>query len=352
MSQETANKFCPVCGESYLKNSRSLESFPGLRNECERCGTYKIDNALIFSNDPPWAKVRHLVSAWVRRENNAGMTPIVFKGADIKDISNSEWWEKQFRSMGFPETTNEKLDALLLAYAESVSGNYQERVKIDRPELISIVAAKNIDEIKGLTDLLEQMGRLKKVEKAFGALTISAEGWLKIDEFRKANIASNTAFIAMWFSEQTRKYREAVIAALEHCGYRPIVIDQEQYSGFIMDQVVSLLRQARFVIADFTCRAEKAIDGGVIDGVRGGVYWESGMAYGLGKPLIHTCEDNPESKARIHFDVDQYNTIFWQQDNLNTDIRPIEETNKNSTFAEMLVARILALVGQGNYKAE
>ena len=76
------------------------------------------------------------------------------------------------------------------------------------------------------------------------------------------------------------------------------------------------------------------------------------MAYGLGKPLIHTCEDTPESKERIHFDVDQYNTIYWHQDDVSAHIRPIDEANKNPTFAEKLVARILALVGQGSYKTE
>ncbi len=352
MVKEAVDRPCPICGENYFKTSKSLESFPGFRNECERCGTYKIDKVLLYPTDPPWAKVSHLVSAWVRRENKAGKIPNIGKGAGIENVSDPQWWEKQFRSMGFPETTNEKLDALLLAYAEKLSGSYGKLIEID-PALISAIAAKNIDELRGLTDLLVEMRYLSEKENSYGpARIISAQGWLRVDEMRKVYVSSNAAFIAMWFSEYTRKYREVVTAVVEYCGFRPIIVDQEEYSGFIMDQVISLLKQAKFVIADFTCRPEEVTETRVRNGVRGGVYWELGMAYGLGKPLIHTCEDNPESRERIHFDVDQYNTIYWRQEDLSTNIRPIEEANVDPTFAEKLVARILALVGKGSFILE
>jgi nucleoside 2-deoxyribosyltransferase len=350
MSQEDVNQACPVCGENYLKSSKSLEAFSGFRNECERCGIYDIDKILIDIKDKPWSNVSHLVSAWVRRENNAGITPVIYKGAEIKDISNPEWWEKQFRYMGFPETTTEKLSALLLAYVAMTKGNYFANVAPE-PRLIADIAAKNIEEVFGVTSLLSEIGYLKPYGNTKRS-TFTARGWLHVEELKKLKTDSHSAFIAMWFSEHTRKYREAVIAAVEHCGYRPIIVDQEEYTGFIMDQVINLIRQAKFVIADFTCRAEIVNDGGIKNGVRGGVYWESGMAYGLGKPLIHTCEDDLESRARIHFDVDQYNTIYWRQEDLDVHIRSIDEVNRNPTFAEKLVARILALVGQGSYKPE
>ena len=182
---------------------------------------------------------------------------------------------------------------------------------------------------------------------------ITAKGWLHLDEIRKSEVLSNSAFIAMWFSDKsTKEYSNAVISAVEYCGYKPVIVDQEQYNGFVMDQVVSLVKQARFLIADFTSRPETIIDGKVKNGVRGGVYWEAGMAYGENKPVIHTCEENADARARIHFDVDQYNTIFWKSDDLNTEIRSLDETRENPTFAETLVARILATVGRGSYQSE
>ena len=84
------------------------------------------------------------------------------------------------------------------------------------------------------------------------------------------------------------------------------------------------------------------------NGVRGGVYWEAGMAYGLARPIIHTCEDNTESRSRIHFDVHQYNTIFWTEADLDTEIRSLDQPRRNPNFAEKLAVRILATAGRGN----
>jgi hypothetical protein len=342
MSQERVNSPCPICDERYIKRYR--ENGLTFEIDCERCGKYKIDRRLL--DDKPWHGVRHLVSAWVRRENKAGITPDIGKGVDLEDVSNPEWWKSRFTHMGFPKSIIDKLDALLLSYSDMVKSDYKKQISYGLPHLIAEIAAKNVDELNGLIDLLKEMGYVDEHPR------ITAKGWIRIDELRKTILTSDSAFIAMWFSDVTKDYRQVVAAAVEYCGYRPIIVDQEEYSDFIMDKVISLLRQAKFVIADFTSRSEEVNNGGVQNGVRGGVYWESGMAYGLEKPLIHTCEDSSESKARIHFDVDQYNTIYWKQDDLDTIIRPIEEANQNPTFAEKLAARILALAGQGSYKPE
>jgi hypothetical protein len=340
---------CPICGENYVQNSiRELSDGLSLEYNCERCGKYKISRQLI--DDQPWLEVKHLVSAWVKRENRAGIpSPTIGAGADVKTLDSSEWADR-FRRMGFPETTNEKLDALLRAYADSTESDYKRSLDQEQPQLISKVAAKDKGEIKGLTTLLRELDYIKQ-DKDSSPRTISAKGWLRIDELHKAIITSDSVFIAMWFSNETKKYREAVIAAINYCGYRPVIIDQEEYNDFIMDQIVSSIKQARFLIADFTCRPEttKGNEGKVKNGVRGGVYWEAGMAYGLGRPVIHTCEDNQEAKNRIHFDVNQYNTIFWKSNDLGANIRSLEESRSNPTFAERLAARIMATIGKGSY---
>lgn len=337
---------CPICGENYPQNS--IKELPGgllFEYNCERCGKYKISRKLIDDHDHPWLEIKHLVSAWVRRENRAGISPTIEVGADVNE------WVNQFRRMGFPETINGKLDDLLRAYADSTEGDYKRTLEPEQPQLISKVAAKDKGEIIGLTTLLRELTYIEQ-DKDHSPRTISAKGWLRIDELNKAIITSDSAFMAMWFSNETKKYREAVIAAINYCSYKPVIIDQEEYNGFIMDQIVSSIKQARFLIADFTCRPETtegSNEGKVRNGVRGGVYWEAGMAYGLGRPVIHTCEDNQETKNRIHFDVNQYNTIFWESDDLGTTIRSLEESRSNPTFAERLAAQIMATIGKGSY---
>ena len=239
--------------------------------------------------------------------------------------------------------------ALLLVCADSVKGDYDAFVSF-QPHFIADIVAKNENETTALIGFLGKAGFLNDISLDSKSCSITVKGWLHIDELRKATIDSSSAFIAMWYSAETMKYREAVIAAIEYCGYKPVIVDQQEYNDFIMDQVIALIRQARFLVADFTSAAEETLkDGKVRNGVRGGVYWEAGMAYGLNRPVIHTCQDNDGSKARLHFDVSQYNTIFWKDDQLDATIRPLDETRNDPTFAEKLAARILSTIGQGTY---
>ena len=184
MSQELVNQPCPICGENYLISSKSLESFPGFRNNCERCGTYDIDQVLVGLKDKPWLNVRHLVSAWVSRENKAGITPNIGKSATLEDISNPEWWKNKFRYMGFPETTAEKLNALLLALASMTKGDYLANI-MPEPSTIAIIAAKNKEEVFGLAQLLRDLGYLKQYGSTPRSI-FTARGWLQVDELRKS----------------------------------------------------------------------------------------------------------------------------------------------------------------------
>lgn len=336
---------CPICNDPHLEETPTpLPNYNRNKYKCKRCGTFGLDNFLETINNPYFDRVRHLVSAWIRQQNKLGVLNVVVgQGMDVE----REDWPLAFERMGFPETTGEKLNALLLAYADRAGADYQHVINQSDPSLISEVAARDASELGGLTQLLVQ---LKYLERS--GSRINAHGWLRVDELRRIVSDSDSAFVAMWFDESTTAYRRAVTKAMEYCHYRPIIVDQEQFNGFIMDKVISLVRQARFLIADFTARPE-CIDGsGVLcQGVRGGVYWEAGMAYGMGKPVIHTCQDSPEAKARIHFDVDQYNTIFWKDDELCIKIRELESHNEKPTFAERLVARIIKTVGQGTWHA-
>jgi hypothetical protein len=239
------------------------------------------------------------------------------------------------------------MNALLVLFGEASNGYYDTEVS-PHNGFVSEIGAKDFAEVLGLARLLSQAGYLNPLHN-LGVFKITVKGWLHIEELKKKVNLSNSAFVAMWFDDTTKKYREAVITAVNYCGYKSVIIDQQEFNDFIMNQVVSSIKQSRFLIADFTSRPEFENDGKVKNGVRGGVYWEAGMAYGLGIPVIHTCEDNKDSYNRIHFDVNQYNTIFWKPEELDTNIRPIDKSYLNPNFAEKLTARILATIGKGNY---
>lgn len=68
-----------------------------------------------------------------------------------------------------------------------------------------------------------------------------------------------------------------------------------------------------------------------LTGYRGGVYWEAGFAYGLGREVIYTCREDwvkpqiskyKDSEGKeieiirqgIHFDLEHRNRIEWKDD--------------------------------------
>ncbi len=348
MSLADDNPKCPICSDQLQEQPRVLQNKDATRFNCSRCGTFDADRLSLA--DSEFSSRRHLVSAWIRRQNKIGIKyPFVPPTSPDPAIN----WYRTLENMGFPQTINEKLDVLLKSYADLIlshfNNQYDSVIKANKfPSVIADVAAKNIAEIYGLNRILGELDYIQ-ANQDYQHIIIKARGWLHFDELHRVRDSGNSAFIAMWFDSSTTKYRDSAIAAIKYCGFKPSIVDQKEFNGFIMEQVVSLIRDSRFVVADFTCRPEIANSGVKVEGgVRGGVYWEAGMAYGMGKPVVQTCEKNDEARRRIHFDLAQYNTIFWESRELSTDVRDLSQPIPNPNFAEKLALRILATVGRGS----
>lgn len=345
MKDTESHEMCPVCREQPLRESpRPREDF-FRAYDCPRCGRFRLDD-FVHLEGKHFERVRHLASAWIRQQNKAEKIAIFGKNIDC----SYDEWPLQFERMGFPSTVDERMNALLKAYADNTEGELEKKLSANEPSLVAEVAAKNLKEIEGLTNFLYQLGWVEFDSHTDTKPKITARGWLHVDELRRSKEVGDTAFIAVWFDRCTEEYRKAACFAVEGCGYKAVIVNQEEFNGFIMDKVVSLIRQSRFVIADFTCRPEEDNDGDqkVRRGVRGGVYWEAGMAFGMDKPVIHTCEADEFARKRIHFDVDQYSTIYWKADNLGTEIGDMSGDVPNPTLVQSLAVRILRTVGRGS----
>ncbi len=357
MNAASPQPTCPVCGEPIAREPVAREHlFDFLLCECKRCGAFRYLRPALKS--PNFNDVRHLVSAWIQRQNRAGVrTPLV--PADTRDAESMNKWFEQLKYAGFPQTVTEKLDALLKAYGDIVKDGISTAsiATHQHPELISLIAARDHDELTELSRLLHELNYIEfsSFRRDFVAypeaesVIIKADGWRRIDEMSKAPGGTDSALIAMWFHEHTAAYREACIMALRSCGYKPLIVDQSDFNGFIMDQILALMRTSRFVVADFTCLPEQVQGESVKCGVRGGVYWEAGVAFGMNKPVIHTCEDSEDSRRRLHFDVTQYRTLYWRPDELTGDVGDLTAPIANPNFAERLAQHILGTIGRGNY---
>jgi hypothetical protein len=99
----------------------------------------------------------------------------------------------------------------------------------------------------------------------------TVKGWQWLDERPKAT--GSKAFIAMAFDPSLDDVKAAIHKAIENAGYDPLRVDDDHYSGGVMDRIITHIRDSKFIVADFTKN-------------RGGVYYEAGVAFGLGIDVV------------------------------------------------------------------
>ena len=127
-------------------------------------------------------------------------------------------------------------------------------------------------------------------------LTVTPAGWEELN--RNPGVDSTKAFVAMWFNpSMDDAWREGISAALTECGYRPVRVDNEEFNGDVVDQIIAEIKESRFIVADLT-------------GHRNGVYFEAGYAMGMGLQVIWTC--HKDHGKETHFDAAHFNQIRWE----------------------------------------
>lgn len=125
-------------------------------------------------------------------------------------------------------------------------------------------------------------------------ITITPEGYARIDELQKYSAHGRNVLVAMQFGEETLKLREAIRQGIKDAGYHAIFIDEVQHNDFITPELLKYIRDSKFVVVDHTHK-------------NNGAYFEEGYALGVGKPVIQLCQKD----QRLHFDIAQKNTIMW-----------------------------------------
>ena len=136
-----------------------------------------------------------------------------------------------------------------------------------------------------------------------GSIMITPAGWDYISTISQTTLNTREAFVAMWFDVGLNAiWASGISVGIAEAGYIPVRIDKHEHNNKIDDEIIAAIRRARFLVADFT-------------GQRGGVYFEAGLATGLGKPVVWLCKRS-ELKD-VHFDTRQYNFILWDLEHPN-----------------------------------
>lgn len=368
---------CILCGKNEIENfdPASLVDFVNEQAwNCPRCKTVRISATAHLTIDQLSDEEKWLLSAYFR-EKSSNNVPVEL----IHEKNLTKTIEKMQRAkpQGLVDAQHRFIN--LLGSKSDLLGSwvkydynsdldlllYDKEIKY----IIKTLYEQELIEYRSEQDLQFEEKNLSLISSSFTEfsqliqfnrtiyLRLTTEGRKRYEELISQGYNSNKVFVAMWYSDETVKLRESLKAGIIATGYDPIIADEGDYTGNIMDFVIGSVRQSKFVIADFTTLPEdfaknegkKSIR--VKGGVRGGVYYEAGFAKGLGLEVIHTCKDNEESRQRIHFDIEHDNTIFWTDSDLvKTDVRNFKQRANNSAamnLAEKIHDRIVRIFGYG-----
>lgn len=315
------SKQCSICFSNCAKINPH-QTKDAYEIDCPVCGCFVISgtaNLIVQSSNK---NHRWKFSAWVRQYANSMVTTddiqtaFSFSPPGIKQRADRMLrWLNEHYPAGEVFSVENFIDWSLW-HAQNASENFTIGSEAGFEALVSIGWNHNVVEMNFmLTELLcNELGYLQVDDD--NEYQISPKGLIHLEG--AINADSTIGFCAMWFNEEVKPLWDQVIApAIQAAGYEPLRIDSKQHNGKIDDEIMASIRGAKFVVADFT-------------GNRGGVYYEAGFAHGLDLPVIFMCREGDD----LHFDIRQYNCIFWKLDNLD-DAR------------ERLKNRILATLGKG-----
>jgi len=200
----------------------------------------------------------------------------------------------------FPKNASEYTDRILLNLGNSVEYP-SDKIKIDENNSRALLFSRNARDIFYFLKQLAQLGFTSKVGALPGELSIEANGWDRIAKLSTLQSELNQAFIAMWFNNKTKSFFEKGIKpAVEFDGQTTCLrIDKTEHNNKICDQIIAETRKSKYLIADFTEN-------------RGGVYYETGYAMGLGIPVIWSV--HKDHLKNVHFDTRQYNHICYENE--------------------------------------
>jgi hypothetical protein len=305
---------CSLCGQPAEYLSRQNTNDPADLFEdhwnCQTCGRFRIRSrvALDLQHNPELASHRFLLSAYTKEGRN------VLIDADLVDRLGTGGLRER--------TVPEKLE-LILRWFAGKSPEFGHEVVHEPWRDYPLGWCGSKDEWSRLVGLLAKEREHLRPAASASVCSVTLKGWEWLGT--RPIEAASTAFVAMNFDEKYQDLRRAIEQAIGKAGYTPVVVSQDVYTGGVMDRVLARIREARFVVVDYT-------------GNRGGVYYEAGFALGLGKLAIHSCMqeqlDSADKKDTLHFDVRHLKILPWKTDQL-------------PKYAEDLENHIVALLGRG-----
>lgn len=288
-----ATEDCPLCGRQSCVQASVANMLK--RTLCPCCGQFRYQfgafGQLINTNDPRRYIVSHRLRAISEMALSAKPDNALFPIYTHEDIDKM--------LMETPLPVQEKIN-FLLRYLAKLNGHPGQEAWFDVEYDYTILQARDSQEADFYVESLKERSLIRTKRSLNGngvSFTLTTDGWMELERISQSGAQSSNAFIAMWFDSSRLEFDAAIKQATRGAGYLPIRMDQVEHVNRIDDEIIARIRQAKFLIADFS-------------GQNRGVYFEAGFMLGLGRTVIWVCDK--KDLKELHFDTRQYNTIDYE----------------------------------------
>jgi hypothetical protein len=295
------NAECPLCGNP-VDFAAPEEEF-----RCRICGRYEMSFELRVDRDIRAVGdevLKVALSAATRQENFFKRRTLKLTLKNYLSYAETHRWTPVSRKF-----------TMALEVGRKQSAHFGASFKLDHKQDYPLFDAVSPEEAWAIIAHLEGNGLISP-ERVSDEVTyaLTAKGWELLEPFQSGGIPGR-CFIAMAFDpDLDDAYYQGIKPAILDCGYQPICLKEIATNDNICDLILSELRKAQFVVADFTKQ-------------KGGVYFESGFGKALGKEVFWTCRD--DDFHRLHFDTNHYGHIKW------TEPADLRDQLRNRILAEL-----------------
>jgi hypothetical protein len=231
----------------------------------------------------------YLLTAMLRENTEKELSPIYINNENIDELTSGS------KPINIPDHGRR-----LLRRISQKTDHFGQEVRIEGRNDYPLAYCRNDDELHFIIEYLESQGWIEKemVAGLIYEIVITPSGWSYLEDDNSEDETNPRVFVAMSFDPGLEsEYASAIAPAIEGAGFKPVRIDKEHFLGKIDDEIISEIRRSRFMVSDFTHH-------------KAGVYFETGFAMGLRKPIIWLCKKNDIDKT--HFDTRQYPHVLWE----------------------------------------
>ena len=281
---------CEICARKIQNGVRvkvEIES-NRVQYECAQCGHYGlILSETVFPSGGDNPDFRAALSCATRQASDAGM-PLRINRSNAAELAAPHTYTR----------VSDNIERLLRRIAQQ-AGRPTRSVSLAPDTDFTVIDCFTKQEFNWYIDWITKQQLVSREGNGpVLEFKLTVQGWEKLQPITKNGGTPGRCFVAMWFDPTMNEIFELGIArAVTDCGLpKPIRIDRKEHNNQITDEIMSDIRAAEFVVADFT-------------GNRGGVYYEAGFARGLGRAVIHCCRES--DLKNLHFDTKIINHINW-----------------------------------------